>query len=537
MQSAQLAYDNGDFENSLSYLRKAASIDGTFETYSLMADCYEATGNYDKAIEAMRMLDTTDTQVSARIRDLEQKKLLIDNAALVTVNGEQHSTSETSLVLDGKGLGNDVLNEITQLYALNNLSLADNNISDISALKSLGGLSTLNLNNNQISNLEPISGLTGLRTLYLDNNPIGDLRALYGLQSLTSLSIKGVEIGEKELESLSEHLPNCAINGANTTKDNELIALGGISFDKSVTDLDLSGRGLSDVSALAECTNLKTLNLSSNQISDITPLMDMPYLSDLNLSANNITDVRPLMGMGSITILNLSGNSISNTVPLGAMTQLGKLDISGNPVSNFAGIRKLKNLTYLNLSNTPLEQKDVEYFKLLTKLANLDITDTPAMTGEAFEMLQETLPKCDISHSDLVYTMNFDGLDISSDSTVLDLSNSGIIDISGVMKLTKLESVNLSGNGIVNINYFEFTESWRTLKRLDLSSNEIKDITALQHLTELEYLNLSDNYISNIGPLYNLQNLRELYLGGNNLTEEQVFDLEKALPNCQIVAG
>ena len=44
-----------------------------------------------------------------------------------------------------------------QLYALDNLSLAGNNISDIFKLAELGGLTTLNLEDNMITDVSPLS--------------------------------------------------------------------------------------------------------------------------------------------------------------------------------------------------------------------------------------------------------------------------------------------------------------------------------------------------------------------------------------------
>ena len=55
------------------------------------------------------------------------------------------------------GLGNNVMDEILLLYSLDNLSLAGNNITDISKLSQLGGLVTLNLSGNMISNIAPLA--------------------------------------------------------------------------------------------------------------------------------------------------------------------------------------------------------------------------------------------------------------------------------------------------------------------------------------------------------------------------------------------
>ena len=283
--AAQTATLSGDYENALSQLRKAASIDMTDECLLMMAQCYEALGNYDRAIEALRYMESTDAAVNAKVASIEAKKKKLEEENLVTVAGTTHSTEETSLVLDNLHLGNSVVSEVSNLYALNNLSLAGNNITDISMLSVLGGLSTLNLNNNSVSSLAPLSQLTGLRTLYLDNNPITDFTPLYALSSLTTLSIKGISVSDAALQSLSAALPNCAINGADRQSEDQVIALGGTTFSADVTTLDLSCRGITDISALSHCEKLTSLNLSGNAISDLTPLMDIPSLQYLYLFA------------------------------------------------------------------------------------------------------------------------------------------------------------------------------------------------------------------------------------------------------------
>ena len=535
IQTAQMSMINGDYESALSSLRKAASIDNTQESALMMAQCYEAQGNYDKAQEILRTLDTTDEYISNYITSLENEKRSIEASALVTINGKSYDASETSIVLDNTGAGNSVVGEVSALYALNNLSLANNSISDISGIESLGGLKTLNLSNNQVSDISPLSGLQNLRTLYLDNNPVSDFTPLYSMQSLTTLSVKGISMTETQLSELSQALPGCTINGADAQSETETIYMSGVSFDADATSLDLSYCGITDISALSKCEKLTTINLAGNSITDITPLMDIPGLVTVNLSNNMISDVRPLMGLSSIKNLNLSGNLITTTVPLGMLNGLQSLDLSGNDISNFSGLRKLKNLTTLSLSGCGLQDSDAIYFQVLSKLVSLNIENNDGISGEGFETLQSYIPSCSIAHSELVYTRLFDGNQVSSNTTQLQLSGRGISDLSALTQFSTLESIDLSVNNISDLYYFSVTDSWQTLKYLNLSNNYISDVSALSHLINLETLNLSNNSISNVTALYGLTGLRTLYIGGNALTDEQILELERTLTDCEVV--
>ena len=261
----------------------------------------------------IRDRNTSDPEISTRIAAIDSRRRLLAEAETVTIAGKKYPATTTSLVLDKMGLTDTVFTEISQLYSLDSLSLAGNSISNITALSNMGGLVSLNLSDNNIQDLMPLASLTGLRTLYLDNNPVTDLSALCCLPNLTSLSLKGVDISPAQLEALSKSLPNCAIHtDASEDKDQD-ISFGGVTFKADVTELDLSGMGLRDISALSACQQLVKLNLSDNQISDLSTLMNLPLLEWLDISGNQVTDLRPLMGIARLTYVDASGNAISST--------------------------------------------------------------------------------------------------------------------------------------------------------------------------------------------------------------------------------
>ena len=535
LTQARRSYETCDYDSALAALRKAASIDRSEDCLLLMVDCYENQGNYTKALEILRSMNTSDPEISTRISAIDSRRRLLAEAETVTIAGKKYPATTTSLVLDKMGLTDTVFTEISQLYSLDSLSLAGNSISNITALSNMGGLVTLNLSDNNIQDLMPLASLTGLRTLYLDNNPVTDLSALCCLPNLTSLSLKGVNISAAQLEALSKSLPNCAIHtDASEDKDQD-ISFGGVTFKADVTELDLSGMGLRDISALSACQQLVKLNLSDNQISDLSTLMNLPLLEWLDISGNQVTDLRPLMGIARLTFVDASGNAINSTAPLSMMNGLKELYLDNNPIRDFSGLRKVKSLEVLSLSGTGLTDEDMDYLKNLTLLTRLNLEDNEALTGEAVDDLQQKLATCNISRSQLAYNIDIDGQQVLSTATELDLSGRGISDIAGLAKLSSLEKLNLSRNSISNLYILQLTESRRTLRELNLSGNLIEDITPLASLTGIEVLDLSNNSISSELALMNLKTLKTLYLGGNPLTEQQIDTLQNALLDCEII--
>jgi internalin A len=262
--------------------------------------------------------------------------------------------------------------------------------------------------------------------------------------------------------------------------------------------------------------------------------MDIPALQDLILSYNSISDLRPLMGLTSIRTLDVSYNAVSSTVPLTGLVSLQDLNLAGNPVSNFTGLAGLTNLKSLNLASTGIDDAASVGLYGLTGLSQLNLENNPAFTGDGYDKLRAYMPGCRILHSDLVYSVPAQSLTISSNTTVLDLANRGVSDLSFLMQLSNLVSANLSRNSISGVNAFQYTDSRWTLTTLDLSYNSITDVTGLSGLQNLTTLDLSNNLITNIMPLYTLRNLRELNVTGNPLSADQIRDLNAILPSCFI---
>lgn len=81
---------------------------------------------------------------------------------------------------------------------------------------------------------------------------------------------------------------------------------------ETLTTLDLSGSGLTDIAFLARAVNLEELDLSDNELSDISPLSSLTKLKRLNISNNRITDINVLLALTSLEEVNVSGNPIED---------------------------------------------------------------------------------------------------------------------------------------------------------------------------------------------------------------------------------
>lgn len=508
-EKAQTYYYDGEYDKALEKLREAMAIDKTDECLLLMSQCYEAKYDYVNAIAILESSNSDSESIKKRIELLKKAKEEYDSGKVVLICGEQYDVETTVLDLSGKGARSGRLADVGKLTELTSLKLSDNKITTLDFLEPLGKLVSLDLSNNEIIDISALAGLKNLRTLHLDGNEVKDFTPLYGLNKLTMLTICDIEIKESQLKQLKEKLPGCVIYSDEAKEDVIDITLGGKTFKSNVTELDLSGSGVKDISQLSVCTKLTKLDLSGNSISDISALVDIPGLTELDLSDNSIGDISPLVSMTKLTKLDLSNNSIKSVAALKELSKLTELQIGGNKLGSFSVIGKLTALKTLGLNDTGLEDSDLSGLYALKNLKKLNIEDNSALTESGVSALQKKLPGCTISHSELVRSIELGGKSFPSDSETVEATDLGLTDISRVSGFTNL-------------------------KHLDLSKNQISSVSALSALTSLETLDLSDNKITDVSPLHSLTGLKQLWLGGNNLSADQIDALRAALPDCYI---
>ena len=534
-REAAACYQSGDYDQALSDLRKADAIHSSEEVRMLMADCYEAQGNWEMALETLRQMDRNDATVTERIAALEQRRLQERGKGRCVVAGQSFDVNTDELDLSGRGLDNGVLQELQQLHALSRLSLRDNAISQVEPLVVLGGLRALDLSGNRVADISPLGKLGNLRSLSLDQNPVTEVRSLYRLTGLNSLSLVGVQLPEGELEALSAALPQCAIIADGENAQAQSILLGGVRFSTDVTELELSGLGLRDLSCLSRCVQLKKLDLSGNEISDLSPLMNLQQLEKLKINGNRVNDLRPLMAMTGLKHLEAAENTILETSALGNLQRLLSLDLSDNPIRDFSGLRKLGNLESLRLENTGIGDEALPLLYDLKRLGSLDLERNEGITAEAMKALKDSLPDCAVSHGTLVLTVRLGGEDLRTDAKELRIEGTELADLFGLEKFECLETVHLGRNRIENLSAFQNTHSRESIRTLDLSFNRIQDLSPLAALSNLESLDLRSNQISSLNPLLRMKQLKKLDLSGNPLDQTQIEELKKALPDCEIL--
>ena len=251
---------------------------------------------------------------------------------------------------------------------------------------------------------------------------------------------------------------------------------------KKIKKLELSKNSIEDISVLKELTTLEYLSLWDNSISDISSLKNLTNLTSLYIVDSKITDISALKNLKKIKILYLGYNSITDISTLKQLTNLKSLSLSSNLITDISSLQNLKKIETLSLIGNQIN--DISTLKQLTNLKSLY------------------------------------------------LGYNSITDISTLKQLTNLESLGLGNNPINDISVLK---NLTKLTDLHLEDTKITDLSPLQNLKNLKYLNLWRTPISDATALYELTKLTKLYIIHTNLTNDQVADLRKALPKCEIV--
>jgi len=124
----------------------------------------------------------------------------------------------------------------------------------------------------------------------------------------------------------------------------------------TLTGLDASRRGITNLSGLEAAIHLQWLNLGGNpQITDLSPLRRLAALTDLQLYECNLADVAPLAELYSLTRLDVNWNRLRDLAPLTNLTDLTGLFASYNAdLTNQAVVTAWPNLRELGLAGDRL---------------------------------------------------------------------------------------------------------------------------------------------------------------------------------------
>ncbi len=301
----------------------------------------------------------------------------------------------------------------------------------------------------------------------------------------------------------------------------------------SITELDLSDKGLIDFPDIYKLNNLTTLNLSNNEIAELSYAALLiasedwtaENLTEIDISNNKISDLTIFSYMPALTTLNITGNKVSDLTPIADMTGLITLKAGSNMITDLtpiAGLIGLRELDLSNASNAYISSLSypgglAEFIKLL-----MIVGDTPISL--TYESLEGTLlTEAQRQQLEKIHLMLLGIGDVNSINDLIPLAgmkNLTVLNLSGnvikgglapISNLTMLEELILGRSGVIDITPIA---NLSNLKSLDISQSGVTDLTAIENLTQITSLDISYNGIENIAPVSGFSNLVELNISG-----------------------
>lgn len=266
-----------------------------------------------------------------------------------------------------------------------------------------------------------------------------------------------------------------AIKEALGIDENDPITKGDV---EDFTSLNVSHKGITDLTGIEHLTDLTFLQLSSNDIDDISPVSDLDNLKHLGLAENDVSDLTPLENLSSLTIINVSGNDVSDISPLGDLPGLIQVTLTNNQVEDISPLAALDAPEQLELSGNQISD--------ISPLAELTSVETLLLNGNPIGSLV-----------DVEALENLTSLDI------------GATEVSTLSSLTHLNNIT----------------------DLVINSIDTDDLSVLADLPQLEELSARTNRISDLAPLSGLSHLKSLDLWNNSIAD--LSPIESVIANLE----
>lgn len=431
-----------------------------------------------------------------------------NNDTLPIDTTELDDESFTSLNASSRGITD--LTGLGWCKQLRTLQLYNNNITDITELRTLINLQDIYLWDNQIADITALGGLTNLRFVFLHNNDITDISCLEHNTSWGNGDIVNISGNYINQYGLCNVVPTLEWQGVLVYKDDTAVcqqirvnipdpalklqlrwaldlrdeAVHPYIYDTDLAQLKffiVNDTGISDLTGLEYCINLRLLNLEGNEISDIAPIANLSLLNTLFLGGNNIEDITPLSELYGLTELGLQANLISDLTPLQALGGLVELYLNENKITDITKLQWLLNIELLTLDNQNEDAPEDDLDSHLTNINSLSrITGLLSLriSGNKITNLTPLMPLLDLVE--------------------LGIANNGITDVSPIQNLINLYFLDASGNNISNIQWLD---RLKDIVYLYLHDNQIDEITVLAGYPNLSVATLANNGITDISPL------------------------------------
>ncbi|MCA9126219.1 MAG: hypothetical protein KDB22_04000 [Planctomycetales bacterium] len=315
---------------------------------------------------------------------------------------------------------------------------------------------------------------------------------------------------------------------------------GSFSIDGAghAVQVDLRNCWLTDVDVhqLGALTALQDLDLSYTKISDqaLEGLASLENVRSLNLRyAEYISDIgiAHLKHWQNAEYLNVHGTKVTSSVfeHIASWHRLKFLDVAHSRVSDelFESLSDLNRLESFAFGGNKMSGTALPLLKSLPSLRALDVGSSQRTDSGLW-----SVSITDANVSNLAQLVWLEDLRLNETT----LSNRGLATLAASLRelhTLDLSETRISSSGLAALSALP------KLRILKITGLPGIDESAAERLLDLRQLEVLDLTLSNIGAagvakLSGHPNLKRLFLGGVDLTQEQLEAMRRAMPDCEI---
>ena len=219
-------------------------------------------------------------------------------------------------------------------------------VTDYSDLRYFPNLTSLTINDSTVEDYSVLTTLPGLTRLDLNGSLVSTetLGYISQLTELTELYLSGCGISTVEVLGNNTKLEKLDLSG------NSVYDIAVLATCPKLTHLNLNGNAVSSLDCLRGNSTLVSLDISQNNVAYLAPLSECSKLEEIYANGNRITDVSVLAGMPSLKILCANQNDITDVSALASCTQLTRLELRDNALTSIDVLAVLTEVTYLDIS-------------------------------------------------------------------------------------------------------------------------------------------------------------------------------------------
>ncbi|MEM7374663.1 MAG: leucine-rich repeat domain-containing protein [Bacteroidota bacterium] len=265
----------------------------------------------------------------------------------------------------------------------------------------------------------------------------------------------------------------------------------------------------------------------SDSIKKMEALRPLKALETLDLSNASIRDISALRDLHNLQFLYLSNTQISTLQPLSELHQIRFLDANKTRISQLEALRHIRDLRYLDCSNTEVDSLDPVFD--CHYLEHLAFNQTRVNDLNPIRRLK-TLNHLYCHHTQISTLSPLrDLVHLQS----LNVGTTKIENLSPLRAMTKLEELAIP---FTKVDSLKPIKNLSSLHTINLDFTLVKDISILEDLKALRFVSLRKTLVEELEVLLALPELERVVLSQKQFSADQLKQLARDLPNCEISA-